>query len=53
MGSRRSPIRIASSSGIPYGIGEYVITLPYNDIDQLCRTVKARWGILPPSWWSR
>ncbi len=44
MGSRRSPIRIASSSGIPYGIGEYVITLPYNDIDQLCRTVKARWG---------
>ena len=24
MGSRRSPIRIASSSGIPYGIGEYV-----------------------------
>ena len=44
MGSRRSPIRIASSSGIPYGVGEYVITLPYNDTDQLCRTVKAKWG---------
>ena len=27
MGSRRSPIRIASSSGIPYGVGEYVFTL--------------------------
>jgi glutamate-1-semialdehyde 2,1-aminomutase len=44
MGSRRSPIRIASSSGIPYGIGEYVIVLPYNDLDQLRRTVKAKWG---------
>ena len=44
MGSRRSPIRIASSSGIPYGVGEYVFTLPYNDIDQLQRTVKGRWG---------
>lgn len=44
MGSRRSPIRIASSSGIPYGVGEYVFTLPYNDIDQLRRTVKGRWG---------
>ena len=44
MGSRRSPIRIASSSGIPYGVGEYVFTLPYNDLDQLRRTVKGRWG---------
>ncbi len=44
MGSRRSPIRIASSSGIPYGIGEYVFTLPYNDRDLLWRTVKGRWG---------
>ena len=44
MGSRRSPIRIASSSGIPYGIGEYVFTLPYNDLEMLRRTVKGRWG---------
>ena len=44
MGSRRSPIRIASSSGIPYGIGEYVYTLPYNDLEMLRRTVKGRWG---------
>ena len=44
MGSRRSPIRIPSSSGIPYGIGEYVFTLPYNDLEMLRRTVKGRWG---------
>ncbi len=44
MGSRRSPIRIASSSGIPYGVGEYVFTLPYNDLEMLRRTVKGRWG---------
>ena len=44
MGSRRSPIRISSSSGIPYGVGEYVFTLPYNDLEMLRRTVKARWG---------
>ena len=44
MGSRRSPIRIASSSGIPYGVGEYVYTLPYNDLEMLRRTVKAKWG---------
>jgi glutamate-1-semialdehyde 2,1-aminomutase len=44
MGSRRSPIRISSSSGIPYGIGEYVFTLPYNDLEMLRRTVKGRWG---------
>ncbi len=44
MGSRRSPVRIASSSGIPYGIGEYVYTLPYNDMDMLRRTVRDHWG---------
>jgi glutamate-1-semialdehyde 2,1-aminomutase len=44
MGSRRSPIPIPSSSGIPQGIAQYVITLPYNDLDILEKTVKAKWG---------
>jgi glutamate-1-semialdehyde 2,1-aminomutase len=44
MGSRRSPIRISSSSGIPYGVGQYVYTLPYNDLDMLRRTVRDHWG---------
>ena len=44
MGSTRSPIVAANTSGIPKGIAEYVISLPFNDIEMLERTVKGRWG---------
>jgi glutamate-1-semialdehyde 2,1-aminomutase len=40
MGSRRSPIPVAASSGIPKAIYDLVITLPFNDFDALERTVK-------------
>lgn len=44
LGSRRSPINVAMSSGIPHRIGELIINLPYNDFEMLERTVKGRWG---------
>ena len=43
MGSRRDPINVQSSSGIPEGIRQYVINLPYNDFERLEETVEARW----------
>lgn len=39
MGNRRSPIPVASTSGIPRHVTDYVITVPYNDIDLLETTV--------------
>jgi glutamate-1-semialdehyde 2,1-aminomutase len=42
-GSRRSPINVQSSSGIPEGIRQYVINLPFNDLERLEETVEARW----------
>jgi glutamate-1-semialdehyde 2,1-aminomutase len=44
LGSRRSPIAAPATSGIPKGIGEYVILLPFNDVEMLEKTIKARWG---------
>ncbi|HSF83753.1 MAG TPA: guanitoxin biosynthesis PLP-dependent transaminase GntE [Anaerolineales bacterium] len=44
LGSRRSPIPSSVSSGIPKGISEYVIVLPFNDFERLEATVRARWG---------
>jgi len=44
MGTPRAPITAANSSGIPKGIAEYVIPLPFNNIEMLEKTVKARWG---------
>jgi glutamate-1-semialdehyde 2,1-aminomutase len=44
LGSRQSPIAAPATSGIPKGIGEYVIMLPFNDTEMLEKTVKARWG---------
>lgn len=44
MGSRRSPIPAVVSSGIPKGLSEYVIVLPFNDFERLEATVRARWG---------
>jgi len=43
LGSRRSPISVQTSSGIPEGIRHYVINLPFNDFERLEETVEARW----------
>jgi glutamate-1-semialdehyde 2,1-aminomutase len=43
LGSRRSPINVQMSSGIPEGIRRYVINLPFNDLERLEETVEARW----------
>jgi len=43
LGSRRNPINVQSSSGIPEGIRQYVINLPFNDFERLEETVEARW----------
>ena len=44
LGSRRSPLAAQNSSGIPAAMRDLVISLVYNDIDLLDRTVRARWG---------
>ena len=44
MGHRRSPIPAPTSSGIPKAIHSLVLTLPYNDLDMLDRTVRQSWG---------
>jgi glutamate-1-semialdehyde 2,1-aminomutase len=44
LGSRRNPINVPSTSGIPKGISQYVINLPFNDLDRLEREVRAHWG---------
>jgi glutamate-1-semialdehyde 2,1-aminomutase len=43
LGSRRNPINVQMSSGIPEGIRHYVINLPFNDVERLEETVEARW----------
>ncbi len=43
LGSRHSPINAQTSSGIPEGIRQYVTNLPFNDLERLEETVKARW----------
>jgi glutamate-1-semialdehyde 2,1-aminomutase len=43
LGSRRSPINVQTTSGIPEGIRHYVINLPFNDFERLEETVEARW----------
>jgi glutamate-1-semialdehyde 2,1-aminomutase len=40
LGSRRNPIPVQNGSGIPKGIRDYVITLPFNDFEAVERTVK-------------
>ncbi len=44
LGSRRSPLAAQNSSGIPAAMRDLIISLVYNDIDLLDRTVRARWG---------
>jgi len=44
MGSKRNPINVVATSGIPKGINEYVINLPFNDFERLEETIDAKWG---------
>lgn len=44
LGSKKSPIPAPTTSGIPKGINQYVIVLPFNDFELLEKTVKAKWG---------
>jgi glutamate-1-semialdehyde 2,1-aminomutase len=44
IGSHRNPINVPSTSGIPKGLINYVINLPFNDIDRLEAEVRAHWG---------
>lgn len=40
-GSRRSPIAVPASSGIPRVLGEKIITLPFNDFEGLERVMRS------------
>ena len=46
LGAPTSPVNAQASSGIPKGISEYVINLPYNRPEILEATVRAKWGDL-------
>ncbi|MBL8078716.1 MAG: aspartate aminotransferase family protein [Anaerolineales bacterium] len=40
-GNRRSPIAVPASSGIPKGMREFIITLPFNDFEGFERVMKS------------
>jgi glutamate-1-semialdehyde 2,1-aminomutase len=44
LGSRTSSISAPMTSGIPLGINQYVINLPYNDVERLEETIESKWG---------
>jgi glutamate-1-semialdehyde 2,1-aminomutase len=44
LGSRRNPINVQATSGIPKGINQYVINLPFNDFERLEETITANWS---------
>lgn len=44
LGSKRSPINYANTSGIPKDISQYLISLPFNDFERLEEKVDAQWG---------
>ena len=44
LGSKRNPINVPQTSGIPKGINQYVINLPFNDFERLEQTIEAQWG---------
>ena len=44
LNSRRSTTVAPVSSGIPKAIAEYCLMIPFNDLDILERTLKAKWG---------
>jgi glutamate-1-semialdehyde 2,1-aminomutase len=46
LGSRRDPIPVQGSSGLPEGIRDYVIPLPFNDFEVVERTVRDYHGEL-------
>jgi glutamate-1-semialdehyde 2,1-aminomutase len=46
LGSRRSPIPLANTSGIPKAINQYVLSVLYNDFEGLEKTVRDNWGDL-------
>jgi glutamate-1-semialdehyde 2,1-aminomutase len=43
LGSKRNPINVQGTSGIPRGINQYVINLPFNDFERLEETIEAHW----------
>jgi glutamate-1-semialdehyde 2,1-aminomutase len=43
LGSRRNPINAPVTSGIPKALNQYVINLPFNDIERIEETITARW----------
>jgi len=43
-GSRRSPVPVAATSGIPRCIHDLVITLPFNDFEVLETTLRRTWS---------
>ncbi len=43
MGSRRNPINVQTSSGIPEDIRQYVENIPFNDFKLLEKTIKEYW----------
>lgn len=44
IGSKRSPINVPATSGIPQAISQYVFNLPFNDLERLEETIDAHWG---------
>jgi glutamate-1-semialdehyde 2,1-aminomutase len=44
IGSRRSPIPVQNSSGIPRALSDLVYVMHYNDFEMLERTVRSKWG---------
>jgi glutamate-1-semialdehyde 2,1-aminomutase len=44
LGAKRSPINVQVTSGIPKGINQYVINLPFNDFERLEESLAAQWG---------
>jgi glutamate-1-semialdehyde 2,1-aminomutase len=44
IGSRRSPIPVQNSSGIPAALRDLIIILPYNDFESLERAIRSQWG---------
>ena len=46
LGSKRNPITLPNTSGIPKSINQYVLLVAFNDFEGLEKTVKANWGDL-------
>ena len=44
LGDQRSPIPVPASSGIPHGLRDLVITLPFNDVEGLERVMRTAGG---------